>query len=91
MFKLRNFESKYSGNATEAPVWVYYTPSRIMLLPHKGKRRGGEVYNITRRGQAFVAYPYLGAMREPDDRDRRERDILPRLFCFHNFNSVNDE
>ena len=32
-----------------------------------------------------VAYPSQGAMREPSHRDRRERDILPRLFCFHNF------
>jgi hypothetical protein len=29
-----------------------------------------ELYNITRRGQAYVAYPYLGAMRRPDCGDR---------------------
>ena len=29
------------------------------------------IYNITRRGLACVAYPYLGAMRRPDCGDRR--------------------
>ena len=29
------------------------------------------IYNITRRGLACVAYPYIEAMREPDYRDRR--------------------
>ena len=48
------------------------------------------VYIITGVGRLDVAYPYLGAMREPDDRDRRERDILPRLFCFHKFFAIVD-
>gem|GEM_PF-6375919 len=30
-----------------------------------------ELYNITRRGLACVAYPWKEAMREPDCRDRR--------------------
>ena len=30
-----------------------------------------ELYNITWRGLACVAYPWKGAMREPDIRDRR--------------------
>ena len=29
------------------------------------------LYNITWRGLACVAYPYLGAMRRPEHRDRR--------------------
>ena len=29
------------------------------------------IYNTTRRGLACVAYPYLGAMRRPDCKDRR--------------------
>ena len=33
---------------------------------------------------------YVGAMREPEDRDKRARGILPRLFCFHNVECVND-
>ena len=31
----------------------------------------GYLYNITWRGLACVAYPYLGAMRRPEHRDRR--------------------
>ena len=41
-------------------------------------------YIITGVGRLDVAYPHIGAMRRPDLRDKRERDILPRLFCFHN-------
>ena len=33
-------------------------------------------------GCLHVAYPYMGAMRRPGSWDRRERDILPRLFLF---------
>ena len=40
---------------------------------------------ITGVGRLRVAYPYLEAMRRPEVRDKRERDILPRLFCFHKF------
>ena len=36
-------------------------------------------------GRLYVAYPYLGAMLEPVVWDKRARDILPRLFCFHYF------
>ena len=43
------------------------------------------VYIITGVGRLDVAYPYLGAMRRPDLWDKHARDILPRLFCFHNF------
>ena len=43
------------------------------------------VYIITGVGRLDVAYPYEGAMREPVIRDKHARDILPRLFCFHNF------
>ena len=40
-------------------------------------------YIIADVGRRDVAYPYLEAMRRPEVRDKRERDILPRLFCFH--------
>ncbi len=41
--------------------------------------RNGLVY-ITRRGQAFVAYPQVGAMREPDIRDRRGEKLYSHVF-----------
>ena len=41
--------------------------------------RIGLVY-ITRRGQAFVAYPQVGAMREPDIRDRRGEKLYSHVF-----------
>ena len=41
-------------------------------------------------GRLYVAYPFLGAMQEPVVRDKRARGILPRLFCFHNVECVND-
>ena len=43
------------------------------------------VYIIAGVGRLDVAYPHIGAMREPEVRDKHERDILPRLFCFHSF------
>ena len=43
------------------------------------------VYIIAGVGRLDVAYLHEGAMRRPDDRDKHARDILPRLFCFHNF------
>ena len=68
-FKLRTLESLYRGNATEASAWVYYIPTATMAI--LCYRYVVIVYNITRRGLACVAYPYLGAMREPENRDRR--------------------
>ena len=41
-------------------------------------------------GRLDVAYPHIGAMREPEVRDKHERDILPRLFCFHKFLAIVD-
>ena len=43
------------------------------------------LYNVTRRGLACVAYPYMGAMREPEYRDRRGETNSHVFFCFHTF------
>ena len=42
-----------------------------------------ELYNITRRGLACVAYPCKEAMREPDIRDRRGGTNSHVFFYFH--------
>ena len=42
------------------------------------------LYNITWRGLACVAYPYLGAMRRPEHRDRRG-GTTPTSFLFPKF------
>ena len=46
---------------------------------------GCVMYNITRRGLACVAYPYLEAMREPDDRDRHGGIDSHVFFISHHF------
>ena len=43
MFKLRNFDSKYRCNATEASAWVYYIPTALnynYILKNYGVRAG---------------------------------------------------
>ena len=69
--KLRNFESKYSGNATKRSRGCII--SRLFRCYHYILMVSvcAELYNVTRRGLACVAYPYLGAMRRPDCRERR--------------------
>ena len=47
-----------------------------------------ELYNITRRGLACVAYPYDGAMREPDYRDRRGGTISHVFFVSINLREI---
>ena len=49
------------------------------------------LYNITWRGLACVAYPYLGAMRRPEHRDRRGGINSHVFFYFQNFNCINAE
>ena len=49
------------------------------------------VYIITGVGRLDVAYLHLGAMREPENRDKHARDLLPRLFCFHKFDMLGDQ
>jgi hypothetical protein len=46
------------------------------------------LYNITWRGLACVAYPYLGAMRRPEHRDRRGGINSHVFFYFLNFSNL---
>ena len=56
----------------------------VIVIVSLGIRAVVCVYIIAGVGRLDVAYPYIGAMLEPVVWDKRERDILPRLFCFHN-------
>ena len=88
-FKLRKLETSYRCNATEASAWVYYKPTAHFHILSMWSHEPVEWYNITWRGLACVAYLYEGAMRRPEDGDKR-RNKLPRLFCIRNFNFINN-
>ena len=51
-------------------VGVLY-PGHFVAIIFLGGYVCADLYNFTRRGLACVAYPYMGAMREPEYRDRR--------------------
>ena len=88
MFKLRNFDSKYRCNATEASAWVYYMPTVLCYNCIISYSIGVSYHNITWRGLACVAYPYLGAMRRPEHRDRRGGTNSHVFFYFHNLTDL---
>jgi hypothetical protein len=85
-FKLSKLDSTYSGNATEASTWVDFISSYGQLLfiyyIIRCIVRLWCEYIIAGVGRLYVAYPYLEAMRRPEVRDRRERDITPTSFLF---------
>ena len=57
----------------------------VPLFRHSGNAMAVVyVYMSAGVGRLNVAYPYLEAMLRPEDWDKRERSIFPRLFCFHN-------
>ena len=60
-------------------VGVLYPNDSLLLLEGV---TASCIYNTTRRGLACVAYPYLGAMRRPDCRDKREGTNSHVFFCF---------
>ena len=71
-------------------LYIYnkvYTLQRCTLFAYiAGKSRVVVwVYISAGVGRLNVAYPYLEAMLRPEDWDKRERSIFPRLFCFHTF------
>ena len=59
----------YSGNATERLRGCIISQLLDAILILIAVVCG--LYNITWRGLACVAYPYIGAMRRPELRDRR--------------------
>ena len=50
-------------------VGVLY-PGHFVAIIFLGGYVCADLYNFTRRGLACVAYPYMGAMREPEYRGR---------------------
>ena len=86
LVKSRKFESKDSGNATETFAWVIFISTLCTLFVGVYWR----MYILSSDvGRLYVAYPFLGAMREPDCRDRRgEKHYSHVFFCIHRFNNV---
>ena len=61
----------HRGNATGASTWVIYIPATFVYTYYIIRySECVELYSITRRGLACVAYSYDGAMREPDSWDK---------------------
>lgn len=69
--KSRKFESFHSGNATKRSRGCIISCRFVAIIISWWFYVCAELYNITRRGLACVAYPWKEAMREPDCRDRR--------------------
>ena len=95
LVKSSKFESSYSGDATEAFAWVILCPCAwfpfiyiIRCTPLGGYLcvyvylglSGRSVYISLDVGRLYVAYPYEGAMLEPDSRDRRGERHTPTSF-----------
>ena len=69
--KLSKLESMYRGNATKRSRGCIISRLFVATIVFLVVYVCAELYNITRRGLACVAYPYIGAMLRPDSRDRR--------------------